>query len=199
MRNRPYPVLKCSTGPSVLSRYKGPARPLTQSEHMLSLGLIAASSGTEIHYNEYSASPTIGNGNGESDGPASEFGAMAIFIDRVRTLTRKLDGEQEVCFKPDQGTPCSLNALRPGVQFSNGESFSEPSWGFLYNSMPFAMSFSDMLLFLHKKDGMGPTGAAREFAIVYKAMHKVAGIPVAPGDLGPFPGESCALESSSAS
>ena len=121
---------------------------------MLSLGLIAASAGTEIRYNEYSASPTIGNGNGEIDGPASEFGAMAIFIDRVRTLTRKLDGEQEVCFKPDQGTPRSLNALRPGVQFSNGDAFSEPSWGFLYNSMPFAMSFSDMLLFLYKKDGI---------------------------------------------
>ena len=48
----------------------------------------------------------------------------------------------------------------------------------------------------HGADG---TGEAREFAIVYKAMHKVAGIPVAPGDLGPFPGESCVLESSSAS
>ena len=53
---------------------------------------------------------------------------------------------QKVIFQRNQGTGREVSALRAGIQFANTSAaprpaFSEPSWGFIYNSMPFGMNF----------------------------------------------------------
>jgi hypothetical protein len=119
-----------------------------------------------IPYNEYSASPTIGRGNGTSADPNQPgYGAMRIFIQKVMDYTGALPGGQKVTFRPDPGTGRAINALRAGVQFANQRAqpqpiVSEPSWGFTYNSVPFGMSFPQMLEFLHnaKVDDAGRNG-----------------------------------------
>src|SRR5215831_18684647 len=88
-----------------------------------------------ISYNEYSASPTIGRGNGTSTDPNQPgYGAMRIFIQKVMDYTGALPGGQTVMFRPDRGTGRAVNALRAGVQFANQRTqpqaiVSEPSWG----------------------------------------------------------------------
>jgi hypothetical protein len=119
-----------------------------------------------IPYNEYSASPTIGRGNGTSTDPTQPgYGAMRIFIQKVLDYTTALPGGQTITFRPDPGTPRATSALRAGVQFANqgGQPraiVAEPSWGFAYNSVPFGMSFQQMLEFLHdaKVDDSGRNG-----------------------------------------
>ena len=119
-----------------------------------------------IPYNEYGASPTIGRGNGTSTDPNQPgYGAMRIFIQKVMDYTGALPGGQKVTFRPDSGTGRAINALRAGVQFANQHAqprpiVSEPSWGFAYNSVPFGMSFPQMLEFLHnaKVDDAGRNG-----------------------------------------
>jgi hypothetical protein len=119
-----------------------------------------------IPYNEYSASPTIGRGNGTSTDPSqSGYGAMRIFIQKVMDYTGALPGGQKVTFRPDPGTGRAINALRAFVQFANQNAqprpiVSEPSWAFAYNSVPFGMSFPQMLEFLYnaKVDDAGRNG-----------------------------------------
>ena len=73
-----------------------------------------------IPYNEYSASPTIGRGNGTSTDPTQPgYGAMRIFIQKVMDYTGALPGGQKVTFRPDSGTSRAINALRAGVQCSS--------------------------------------------------------------------------------
>jgi len=105
--------------------------------------------GFRIPYAEYGSSPTIGNGNGATNPNDRGYGAMRIFIKKVEERTSRLPGPNTtVNFVPIPNFDRAENALRPGVQFSNGTDFSDPPWGFLYNSMPFAMSFQQMLEFL---------------------------------------------------
>ena len=108
-----------------------------------------------IPYNEYSASPTIGRGSGTSTDPKQPgYGAMRIFIQKVMDYTDALPGGQKVIFRPDRSTGRAANALRAGVQFANQQAqpqpvVSEPSWGSTYNSVPFGMSFAQMVEFLY--------------------------------------------------
>ena len=119
-----------------------------------------------IPYAEYSASPTIGRGNATSSDPNNPgYGAMRIFIQKVMDYTGALPGEQKVIFQPDRNTGRAINALRAGVQFANQRAqpkpiVAEPSWGFAYNSVPFGMSFAQMLDFLYnaKVDDAGRNG-----------------------------------------
>jgi hypothetical protein len=126
-----------------------------------------------IPYNEYSTSPTIGRGNGTSTDPKSPgYGAMRIFIEKVLDYTDEhgpdaLPVGQKVIFQRSQETDRALNALRAGIQFANSSAtpkpiFSEPSWGFIYNSVPFGMKFEQMMAFLYdaKIDGFGGNGLA---------------------------------------
>ncbi len=115
---------------------------------------------TIIQYYEYSGSPTIGRGNGASTDPKSPgYGAMRIFIEKVLDYTDEngpdaLPSGQKVIFQRDQKTGREVNALRAGLQFASktAESLpivSDPSWGFIYNSVPFGMGFKQMLGFLY--------------------------------------------------
>ena len=121
-----------------------------------------------IPYNEYSASPTIGRGNGTSTDPADPgYGAMRIFIQKVMDYTGALPAGQKVVFQPDPKTGRAVNALRAGVQFANGNAqprpaVSDPSWGFIYNSVPFGMNFQQTLGFLYNAelDEAGRNGVA---------------------------------------
>lgn len=126
-----------------------------------------------IPYNEYSGSPTIGRGSGTSTDPKNPgYGAMRIFIEKVQAYTDDqgpdaLPPGQKVVFKPDRGTGREASALRAGIQFANSQApqkpvVSEPSWGFVYNSVPFGMRFEQMLGFLYdaKIDGFGGNGIA---------------------------------------
>jgi len=127
-----------------------------------------------IPYNEYSASPTIGRGNGTSTDPnQSGYGAMRIFIQKVMDYTSALPSGQKGTFRPDRSTGRAVNALRAGVQFANQGAqphpiVSEPIWGPRYNSVPFGMSFAQMLEFLYnaKLDGMGRNGIALAQALL---------------------------------
>jgi hypothetical protein len=119
-----------------------------------------------IPYNEYSGSPTIGRGNGTSTDPNNPgYGAMRIFIQKVIDYTAALPGGQKVIFQRDQKTGRGVNAVRAGVQFVNKNAqpnplVSDPSWGFIYNSVPLGMSFEQMLGFLYdaKLDEAGRNG-----------------------------------------
>jgi hypothetical protein len=126
-----------------------------------------------IPYNEYSSSPTIGRGNGTSTDPRNPgYGALKIFIEKVKDYTDDqgpdaLPTGQKVVFQRDQNTGREVSALRAGIQFANANAqkkpaFSEPSWGFAYNSVPFGMRFEQMLGFLYeaKIDGFGGNGLA---------------------------------------
>ena len=136
------------------------------------LGLSAMADVT-IPYNEYSGSPTIGRGNGTSTDPKNAgYGALKIFIDKVREYTDEhgpdaLPPGQKVIFQRDQNTGREVSALRAGIQFANTNAvtkpaFSEPSWGFVYNSQPFGMRFEQMIGFLYeaKIEGFGGNGLA---------------------------------------
>jgi hypothetical protein len=124
-----------------------------------------------IPYNDYSGSPTIGRGNGTSTDPKNPgYGAMRIFIQKVMDYTDEngpdaLPVGQKVIFQRNQGTGREVNALRAGVQFANTNAvprptFSDPSWGFIYNSVPLGINFEQMLGFLYdaKLDGAGRNG-----------------------------------------
>jgi len=113
-----------------------------------------------IPYAEYGSSPTIGNGNGTSDPKSPSYGAMRIFIEKVQRYTSRLPGPT-VIFVPIPNFNRAKNALRPGVQLAfENNTYEDPPWGFLFNSMPFAMSFSQMLEFLFdaEVDGAGRNG-----------------------------------------
>jgi len=135
----------------------------------LALGFLASGpsrADVVIPYNEYSASPTIGRGTGTSTDPRDVgYGAVRIFIEKVATATRTLPAGQKVTFVPDPKTHRAVSALRAGVQFGsstgeNGPAFSDPSWGFIYNSVPFGTNFEQMLTFLYdaKVDSEGRNG-----------------------------------------
>src|SRR5262245_52112033 len=108
-----------------------------------------------IQYNEYSGSPTIGRGHGTSPDPRNPgYGAMRIFIEKVMDYTGALPAGQKVLFQRYQKTGREVNALRAGVQFVNKNTeprptVSDPSWSFIYNSVPFGMNFEQMLGFLY--------------------------------------------------
>jgi len=124
-----------------------------------------------IPYNEYSDSPTIGRGAGTSTDPGNPgYGAMRIFIQKVVDYTDDqgpdaLPAGQKVIFQRSQSTGRAVSALRAGVQFANANAapnptFSDPAWGFIYNSVPFGMNFGQMLGFLYdaKIDGFAGNG-----------------------------------------
>ena len=124
-----------------------------------------------IQYNDYSGSPTIGRGNGTSTDPSNPgYGAMRIFIEKVTDYTDEhgpdaLPIGQKIIFQRNQSTGRAVNALRAGVQFANANAapkpaVSDPSWGFIYNSVPFGMNFRQTLGFLYdaKLDGFGGNG-----------------------------------------
>jgi hypothetical protein len=134
---------------------------------------LPAMADVSIPYNEYSGSPTIGRGAGTSSDPGDPgFGALRIFIEKVQEYTDEhgpdaLPAGQKVIFQRDQGTGREVSALRAGIQFANKSAatkpaFSVPSWGFVYNSVPFGMRFEQMLGFLYdaKIDGFGGNGLA---------------------------------------
>ena len=131
----------------------------------------AAMADVTIPYNEYSESPTIGRGGASSTNPRDPgFGALRIFIEKVKEYTDEkgpdaLPPGQLVIFQRDQKTGREISALRAGIQFANKgaeKKFSEPSWGFAYNSVPFGMRFEQMLGFLSdgKIEGFGGNGLA---------------------------------------
>ena len=76
----------------------------------------------------------------------------------------RLPAGQKVVFQRNQSTGREVNALRAGVQFANASApnpvVSDPSWGFVYNSLPFGMNFGQMLGFLYdaKIDGFAGNG-----------------------------------------
>jgi hypothetical protein len=127
-----------------------------------------------IPYNEYSGSPTIGRGNGTSTDPRDPgYGAMRVFIQKVADYTGALPSGQKVTFQRDQKTGRAVNALRAGVQFANKDAppkaaVSDPSWGFVYNSVPFGMNFRQTLGFLYdaKLDEAGRNGIALAQAVL---------------------------------
>ena len=125
-----------------------------------------------IPYNEYSESPTIGRGAGTSTDPRSPgYGAMKIFIEKVKDYTDDVGPDalpigQKVIFQRSQSTGREVSALRAGVQFANANApkpvFSEPSWGFVYNSVPFGMRFEQMMGFIYdaRIEGVNGSGLA---------------------------------------
>jgi hypothetical protein len=134
-----------------------------------------ASADVTIPYNEYGASPTIGRGAGTSVDPRSPgYGAMRIFIQKVLDYTDDqgpdaLPAGQKVIFQRDQGTGRAVNALRAGVQFANaaavpGPAFSDPTWGFIYNSVPLGMNFGQTLGFIYDTKVAGTGGNGLDLA-----------------------------------
>ena len=128
---------------------------------------LSAAADITIPYNEYSDSPTIGRGAGTSTDPRDPgFGAMKIFIEKVKAYTGALPEGEKVIFQRDQNTGRAVSALRAGIQFANASApkpvFSEPSWGFVYNSVPFGMRFEQMMGYLYeaKLDGFNGNGLA---------------------------------------
>jgi hypothetical protein len=132
-----------------------------------------------IQYNDYSSSPTIGRGNGTSTDPNNPgYGAMRIFIEKVIDYTDEhgpdaLPVGQKVIFQRNQSTMRTVNALRAGVQFANANAqpqsaVSDPSWGFIFNSVPFGINFRQTLGFLYdaKLAGFGGNGIELAQAIL---------------------------------
>lgn len=108
-----------------------------------------------INYSEFSNSPTIGNGGGNTDPTnPSTYGAGGFFVKYVQQLTStKANSEGTVTFVPGSATNAALrakNALRSGVQYSNGTAASNPTWNFVYNSVPFGMTYGQTVGFLYK-------------------------------------------------
>ncbi|MGE3477700.1 MAG: hypothetical protein AB7H70_18005 [Rhodospirillaceae bacterium] len=131
----------------------------------------AAQADVTISYNEYSESPTVGRGSGTSTNPKDAgYGAMRIFIEKVLAYTDDkgadaLPAGQQVIFKPDNTVNRGVNALRAGIQFGKNDgqekpAFNDPSWGFIYNSVPFGITFDQMVAFLTtaKVDAAGHNG-----------------------------------------
>lgn len=140
-----------------------------------------AAADVTILYNDYSSSPTIGRGQGTSTDPNNPgYGAMRIFIEKVMAYTDEhgpdaLPAGQKVIFQRNQNVKRSVNALGAGVQFANANAqpqpiVSSPSWGFIYNSIPFGINFEQMLGFLYdsKIDGFGGNGLELAQALLDK-------------------------------
>ncbi|HZV53830.1 MAG TPA: hypothetical protein VFF82_02730 [Rhodocyclaceae bacterium] len=128
-----------------------------------------------IPYNEYSNSPTIGRGTGTSTDPRDPgYGALRIFIEKVKDYTDEngpdaLPAGQKVVFQRDQRTGREVSALRAGIQFADKGAapkpvVSEPSWGFIYNSVPFGIGFEQMLGFIYDARIDGFSGNGLELA-----------------------------------
>lgn len=143
------------------------------------LGAPPAVADVTIPYNEYSGSPTIGRGNGTSTDPENPgYGALRIFIDKVIDYTDELGPDalppgQKVVFQRAPATGREVNALRAGIQFANRDApgkpvVAEPSWGFIYNSVPLGLRFEQMMAFLYdaKIDGFEGNGLALAQAIL---------------------------------
>jgi hypothetical protein len=139
--------------------------------------ILPASADVVIPYNEYSSSPTIGRGDGTSWDPRHPgYGAMRIFIQKVMDYTGALPSRQKVIFRSDTKTGREINALRAGVQFANKNAqpkaaVSEPSWGSVYNSVPFGMNFQQTLGFLYdaRLDEAGRNGIALAQSLLDRA------------------------------
>jgi hypothetical protein len=103
---------------------------------------------------------------------------MRIFIQKVLDYTDDkgpdaLPTGQRVIFQRNQDTERAATALRAGVQFANSNATprptaSDPSWGFIYNSVPFGMNFEQMLGFVYdaRLDGAGRNGLELAQAIL---------------------------------
>lgn len=130
----------------------------------------AALADVTISYNQYSESPTVGRGEGTSTNPKDPgYGSMRIFIEKVMSYTDDkgpdaLPAGQQVIFKPDQTVNRGVNALRAGIQFGKNDPakpvFNDPSWGFIYNSVPFGITFEQMVAYITtaKLDAQGRNG-----------------------------------------
>ena len=146
-------------------------RPFVLSVALAGLAAGTANADVVIPYNQYSESPTVGRGEGTSANPRDPgYGAMRIFIEKVLAYTDDKGADalppgQQVIFKPDQSINRGVNALRAGIQFGKNDpagkpAFNDPSWGFIYNSVPFGITFDQMLAFLYtaKLDAQGRNG-----------------------------------------
>lgn len=140
---------------------------------------VSARADVTIPYNQYSESPTVGRGEGTSTNPKDPgYGAMRIFIEKVLAYTDDkgpdaLPAGQQVIFKPDQSVNRGVNALRAGIQFGKNDPggkpvFNDPSWGFIYNSVPFGVTFEQMIAFLTtaKTDAQGRNGTQLAQAVL---------------------------------
>ena len=121
-----------------------------------------------IPYNEYSASPTIGRGNGTSTGSErSRIRCDANTHPKGHRLHRRagpdaLPAGQKVIFK-DQNIGREVNALRAGVQFANKSDSRTPLFpnrlgDSSYNSVPFGMNFEQTFSFLYTPGAGGKDG-----------------------------------------
>jgi hypothetical protein len=136
-----------------------------QSPLILGVAMLLASSSSifaadvTINYSEFSKSPSIGKGGGQTDpNLVSTYGAASFFVKYVAELTsdKKNNSEGKVTFMPGPEADAGLrakNALRSGVQYSNGKTASNPTWNFIYNSVPFGMTFEQTKGFFYEKQG----------------------------------------------
>ena len=84
----------------------------------------------------------------------------------MKTDPMRYPPDTKVIFQRSQSTGREVSALRAGIQFANANApkpfFSEPSWGFAYNSVPFGMRFEQMTGFLYdaRIEGFNGNGVA---------------------------------------
>jgi TRAP-type mannitol/chloroaromatic compound transport system substrate-binding protein len=106
----------------------------------------------------FSASPTLGmTATSVTDPQDPKYGALKIFTDKVSEYT---DGA--VAFSPTQWNADSGKTViqQVGVNddgrdaaYDNGSALN-PTWGFVYNSLPFGLDFERMVTFLYERGGL---------------------------------------------
>jgi hypothetical protein len=158
---------------------------------IICLGLLilivgSVSAVTTIKFRQFSTSPGLGRAQipgtlipSSTDADHPTYGALQIFVQKVRQYTSYGDGSELVEFVVDNwvvrsgctiydtvsgGKPaCSTpngRTVPAQAAFDSGSVVTNAAWGFMFNSVPFGMLFENHMAWLNSKDvlknGMTP-------------------------------------------
>ena len=110
-------------------------------------GEVTAPPADTIAFREFSAAPSLARSAGSQDPSSADYGALSIFVNEVRARGVELVGSAGTAPLADVA-----GNVQPAIYVAGGT--LDPTWGFVYNSVPFGPSFEQMVSFLFDGGGV---------------------------------------------
>jgi len=108
-----------------------------------------------IAFREFSVAPSLARSGGSREPSAPDYGALSIFVENALVTTSALEPSRGVALVGSPGTAPLADVASfslQGVYVAGGT--LNPTWGFVYNSVPFGPSFEQMTSFLFDGGGV---------------------------------------------
>lgn len=118
----------------------------------------AALSSTDIPMRVFSTSPTLGaKADSVTDPTSPKYGALKVFMDNVAAYTGGAVTFSLTQWNADSGKTVvqqvGIGGDARDAAYDNGSALNAV-WGFIYNSVPFGLSFDRMVEFLYERGGL---------------------------------------------